>query len=197
MLKKSLLFVLLIALSLTAIVQLGGGAKIAAKAWLSQYLIEQAWSRTLLGEERVRPWPWADTWPVAELSVPSLGVQQVVLHGDSGRVLAFGPGMNDYVDGGLGLDFSILSGHRDTHFRFLKDLKLNDVFVITTADGKRSDYQIINTEVVNQNWLLPELEPSVENLMILATCYPFDTLTAGAEERFLVFAIPLKNRPVS
>ncbi|WP_231882596.1 hypothetical protein, partial [Oleiphilus sp. HI0061] len=75
MLKKSLLFVLLIALSLTAIVQLGGGAKIAAKAWLSQYLIEQAWSRTLLGEERVRPWPWADTWPVAELSVPSLGVQ--------------------------------------------------------------------------------------------------------------------------
>ena len=29
----------------------------------------------------MKPWPWADTWPVARLVVPSLGIDQIVLEG--------------------------------------------------------------------------------------------------------------------
>src|SRR5256884_6616698 len=50
--------------------QLGRGAWIQAKAWLAQSLIAHAWARTLSGERQAKPWPWADTWPVARLTVP-------------------------------------------------------------------------------------------------------------------------------
>ena len=45
--------------------QLSDGLWIQAKAWLARGLIAHAWSRTLQGEARAKPWPWADTWPVA------------------------------------------------------------------------------------------------------------------------------------
>jgi sortase A len=190
MLRKPLLALVVFALCVTAIVQLGGSAKIAAKAWLSQYLIEQAWSRTLLGEERVRPWPWADTWPVAELSVPGLDVQQVVLSGDNGSALAFGPGMREVIDSGLDLDLTILSGHRDTHFNFLKDISLHDTFLLKEADGLRRQYQVIDMKVVDEDWSLPSVNEDVGRVVILATCYPLNALLAGTNKRLLVFAVP-------
>jgi sortase A len=190
MLKKYVLAIVILTLTMTAFFQLGSGAKIASKAWLSQYLIAQAWSRTLLGEERVRPWLWADTWPVAELSVPSLDIQQVVLSGDSGSALAFGPGMREYVDAGLGLDLTILSGHRDTHFSFLKDIGLNDIFLLKGADGLQRQYQVIEMKVVDENWSLPSVNDDVKSVVILATCYPFDLLVAGTDKRLLIFAVP-------
>jgi hypothetical protein len=51
---------------------------------------------TLSGGETVKPWPWADTWPIARLSAPRHGVDLFVLAGATGRTLAFGPG---HVDG--------------------------------------------------------------------------------------------------
>lgn len=72
--------------------QSGRGAWIQAKAVLAQVLIAQAWSRTLNGEAKVKPWPWADTWPVAKLAVPRLGLEYYVLEGADGSAIAFGPG---------------------------------------------------------------------------------------------------------
>ena len=72
--------------------ELGHGAWIHAKAWLAQLLLQRAWERTLRGEAAAKPWPWADTWPVARLRVPAHGVDLIVLSGVSGRTLAFGPG---------------------------------------------------------------------------------------------------------
>lgn len=190
MLKKYILLPVILILTLIALTQLASAVRIASKAWLSEYLIEQAWSRTLLGEKKVRPWPWADTWPVAELQVPSLGLSQVVLSGESGAVLAFGPGMREYVDTGLDLEFTMVSGHRDTHFNFLKDIHVDDTFLFKGADGLLRQYKVIDTKVVDENWSLPAVNSAVESLMILATCYPFDQLISGAEKRLLVFAVP-------
>jgi len=72
--------------------QFGQGAWIEAKAWLAQALIGRAWAKTLAGHRNVKPWPWADTWPVARLSVPALGIERYVLAGTSGAAMAFGPG---------------------------------------------------------------------------------------------------------
>jgi sortase A len=68
--------------------QLGGGVYIHLKAQLSQVLLSRAWAETLTGAEQVRPWSWADTWPVARLRVPGLSIDQIVLAGSSGRSLA-------------------------------------------------------------------------------------------------------------
>ena len=75
----------------------GQGSYIHAKAKLAQSLIRGAWEKTLAGQKEVRPWPWADTWPVARLIVPRLKVDLFVLAGSSGRTMAFGPGLTLYA----------------------------------------------------------------------------------------------------
>ena len=75
--------------------QVGAGVWIYAKAALAQVLIKHAWDEALAGHKAMRPWPWADTYPVARLAVPALGVDEIVLAGASGRTLAFGPGHMD------------------------------------------------------------------------------------------------------
>lgn len=72
--------------------QLSEGAWIYAKAGLAQLLLQRAWSRALQGEADPKPWPWADTSPVARLRAPGSGVDMIVLSGAYGRTLAFGPG---------------------------------------------------------------------------------------------------------
>ena len=71
---------------------LAQSAYIPAKAWLAQDLMQRAWQRAGLGEDAARPWPWADTFPVARLLAESGHVDLIVLSGGSGRTLAFGPG---------------------------------------------------------------------------------------------------------
>ena len=69
---------------------LGQAGYIAAKAELAQYLMQRSWQQTLAGARAVKPWPWADTWPVARLTAAD--VDLFVLAGADGRALAFGPG---------------------------------------------------------------------------------------------------------
>ena len=64
--------------------QFGQGAWIYVKAQLAQYLLQHAWVRTINGEHNVKPWPWADTWPLARLYVPHYGVDLIALAGASG-----------------------------------------------------------------------------------------------------------------
>ena len=90
------------------------------KAELAQRLIERSWQATLDGNAQSRPWPWADTRPVAVLSIPAHGIRQLVLKGNSGRNLAFGPVFLDGTSNGRDM---VISGHRDTHFRFLRTCK--------------------------------------------------------------------------
>jgi sortase A len=70
----------------------GQGLWIPAKAALAQVLLERAFERSLATGRPVKPWPWADTWPVARISFPRLHRQVIVLDGASGQALAFGPG---------------------------------------------------------------------------------------------------------
>jgi len=59
--------------------QLGSALFIPAKAAVAQALLHRAWERTLAGEEQAKPWPWADTWPVARLRLPGVGADLIVL----------------------------------------------------------------------------------------------------------------------
>jgi sortase A len=71
--------------------QIVEGGWIHAKAALAKHLVSNAWSETLASGKTARPWPWADTWPVARLRFPSLKRDVPVLAGASGSTLAFGP----------------------------------------------------------------------------------------------------------
>jgi len=163
--------------------------KFYAKAWLADQLIDRAWQASLNGEYNVRPWPWADTWPVAELEVPRLNIRQIILSGDSGRILAFGPGLNEssILSGEHGL--SLISAHRDTHFSFLKDIKIGDQLTIRNTD-EISTYIVDELSVVDQrDFQVDEHIMKNQNRgLLLVTCYPFDALKSGGDLRFIAFA---------
>ena len=167
--------------------QAGQGLWIQAKAWLAQALITHAWSRTLEGESQAKPWPWADTWPVARLSVPRLGVERYVLAGTHGATLAFGPGhASDTVLPGEAGN-SLIGGHRDTHLAFLGDLRPGDEIVIERRDGVRVRYRVGAAHVVDRRdiWIASQQGPA---RLTLVTCYPLDAWRAGGDQRYAVIA---------
>jgi len=165
-------------------------AWIPAKAALGQQLLNHAWQQVLAGDEQARPWPWADTSPVAVLEVPQLGVRQLVLSGASGRNLAWGPIWQSPGSAEHASDV-ILSGHRDTHFQFLKDLKHGDELVLSGQHGTRR-YQVQYHEIINADQTEMLIEPGLDRLT-LVTCYPFDALQAGGPLRYVVTAVPVQS----
>src|SRR5829696_134906 len=103
------------------LVLFGQGLWLQAKAVLGQILLERAFAKTLATGQDVKPWPWADTWPVARVEAPRLGKSAIVLHGSSGQALAFGPGHIEGTPQPGEPGTAVLSAHRDTHFAFLPE----------------------------------------------------------------------------
>ncbi len=183
--------------------QLGAAGYIHAKAWLAQELLSRAWADTLAGTvaesagddgadggaggELHKPWPWADTGPVARLRVPDLGVDQIVLAGASGRTLAFGPGHLDQTAAPGAAGHSVISGHRDTHFAFLRDLTPAMKLQVQRSDGGWRSYQVRGSEVIDSR--RARLSLAVDRpALTLVTCWPFDTADTGGPLRYAVFA---------
>ena len=167
--------------------QVGEGVWIHAKAWVAQALIARAWSRTLAGEVRVKPWPWADTWPVARLSVPHLGVERYVLAGTHGAALAFGPGHAEGTATPGASGNSMIGGHRDTHLAFLAKLRPGDRIDIERADGGRVTYRVGAASVLDRREVSVASQEGPTRLT-LVTCYPFDAWRAGGTQRYVLIA---------
>lgn len=164
---------------------------IPVKAELAQWLIEHSWQASLTGDPSARPWPWADTRPVAVLSVPAHGIRQLVLEGNSGRNLAFGP---VFTGSTLNQRDWVISGHRDTHFRFLEFLQKGDLLQVRT--GRHSNwFEVRALDIVDSRFEELVIEPGMARVS-LVTCYPFDSLDTGGPLRFVVTALPVEM-PVS
>ena len=131
--------------------------------------------------------------------MPRLGVEQLVLAGDSGNVLAFAPG---YTRSSVSLGepgITLFSGHRDTHFNFLKDLVAGDELLIQGPTGTYV-YQVELAHVVDQTeFFVPRSGTFLTSLpsnqalqyeksqLLLVTCYPFDAMEQS-DYRYLVLA---------
>ena len=149
---------------------------IPAKAAVAQVLLERAWARAEAGESAPKPWPWADIAPVAKLDVPRLHQHTIVLEGTSGAALAFGPGhmQNSAPIGASGT--AIIAAHRDTQFRFLRDLESGDRVIAATSDGRRTTFRVVATRIVraDASGLDPAYAGPAGARLALVTCYPFD-----------------------
>ena len=111
-----------------------------------------------------------------------------VLAGASDRNLAWGPAhvAGTAPPGSTGN--SVLAGHRDTHFAFLEDLGVGDVLWLETPNGAIRRYQVKGAAVVHQSDV-SALEPAVEPILTLITCFPFDATLPGGPLRFVVQAV--------
>ena len=165
--------------------QTGTGVWIYVKARLAQVLLQQAWASTLNGNTPARPWPWADTWPVARLVVPSQHIDQIVLEGAYGRTLAFGPGHVESSAPFERPETIILTGHRDTHFRFLERLQPGDVVALQDRQGQWIHFTVQDRQVVDSQIASIYIDAE-DTQLVLVTCYPFDAIAPGGPLRYVV-----------
>ncbi len=163
---------------------LGDGFWLYSKAQVGQILLSRAWAKTLEDGRDHKPWPWADHWPVARLISEEHNIEQIVLAGDSGSVLAFAPGMNLQAAKPGEAGTVLISGHRDTHFRFLQNIKPGAELTLQTQGGAYS-YRIEGTRIVDSR--TTRIDPTLgPDQLVLVTCYPFDAIEAGGPMRFVV-----------
>ena len=162
------------------------GFWIPAKATLAQILLQRAWTLSLETKKPVKPWPWADSWPIGRLRQYRLGVDLIILEGASGEALAFGPGRLEGSGRPGGENHSIFAGHRDTSFAFLKEVQRGDKLRIESLSGQDT-YTIESTKIIPAAELY--LDKERPHTLSLITCYPFETILPQTQLRYLVTAI--------
>ncbi len=166
-----------------------------AKAFAAQVLLQQAWQASDHGREHITPWPSADMAPIAALSFPASGKEWIVLDNDSGQALAFGPGWNpaSTPPGQRGL--VVISAHRDTQFRLLRNLKPGANITLASR-GHQRFYHVVDTRIVDSRGTRIAVARGPDALL-LVTCYPFDAITAGGPLRYVVRAEPVGGMSVA
>jgi sortase A len=185
-------------ISLVAIAGLmlvGKGFYLKTKAEVSQVLLKRSFEAQLHGETNVKPWPWADFSTEAEITAPRIGKTAIVLSGASGEALAFGPARlaNTPAPGELGT--SVIAAHRDTHFRWLKDVRPGDLLVITRKDGTNLTFRAGPGRIARWDESGINADAPGRNLA-LATCWPFDAIEQGPL-RYIVQAELVSDAPQS
>ncbi len=179
-------FITPLLLTLIGLLLLGQGAYIHAKALLAQVLLERAFDATIATGHPTKPWSWADTWPVARIEVKRIGASAIVLSGSSGQALAFGPGHVELTPDAGERGVAVYSAHRDTHFRFLRNVAIGDEIDVTRSDGRMFRYRADSSSVVRFD--ASDIDPLADGYgLVLSTCWPFDALTSGPE-RYLLHA---------
>ena len=157
------------------------------KAFIGQKMLLSAWERALETGEPQKSWKWADFQPIAKLSVEHLGVSLVALDQASGEALAWGPGLLNY-ENKIGVNgTAFIVGHRDSHMRFLKDLKVGENLTLELSNGVQQTYQAIRSDIVDsRTWTTP-IDPTSTISIALVTCWPFDETQSGPE-RYILYA---------
>jgi sortase A len=114
--------------------------------------------------------------PVAECGTPK------VLRAAAGHIHGTAlPGMQGNV---------VLAAHRDTYFRPVKDVRINDDIVLRTSRGT-FHYRVASSEIVSPRDIRV-LRRTADPELTLITCYPF-TYFGPAPKRFIVHAKQVKG----
>jgi sortase A len=79
-----------------------------------------------------------------------------------------------------------IAGHRDTFFRPLEKVRVNDV-VVLTAHGTEYRYRVVFSQVVSPSDV-GVLDPTGDDMLTLVTCHPF-YFVGPAPNRFIVRAV--------
>jgi LPXTG-site transpeptidase (sortase) family protein len=122
---------------------------------------------------------------LGRISVKRLGVSVIVMEGLTPKILRRGVGHvpGTALPGEIGN--VALAGHRDTFFRPLEGIKLDDEILITTT-ASTARYRVDSVKVVDLNDV-EVLAPATTSTLTLITCYPF-YFVGLAPRRFIVHA---------
>jgi len=125
--------------------------------------------------------------PVARLLVPRLDLDEVIVEGVGDVELYAGPGhmIGSALPGERGN--SVVSAHRDRHFRSLGEVVVGDT-IRTESDAGDVVWTVMRVRVVSAN--TPVLRSSRTPLLTLTTCWPIRYF-GSAPDRLIVEAVPI------
>jgi len=123
--------------------------------------------------------------PLAELSIPRIGLSAVVLHGTDAHTLRLGLGHIDNTPLPGEAGNVAIAGHRDSFFRPLRNVQVGDDILLETPE-ERVHYRVSAFRVVNSHDVAV-VGPTREDALTLVTCYPF-WFIGEAPDRFVVRA---------
>jgi sortase A len=158
------------------------------------YIVQWLGRERLKATPSMKTFPWTSSTvqpsvtlgtPLAELSIPSVGLSAVVLQGSDDHTLRLGLGHIETTPqpgqhGNVGI-----AGHRDTFFRPLRNVQVGDDIWLDTPE-ERVRYRVSSLRVVNSADV-DVIGPTRDATLTLVTCYPFHFI-GQAPDRFIVRA---------
>lgn len=88
-------------------------------------------------------------------------------------------------------DNCVISGHRDTVFRKIGDLKIGDELIVQTSAGTFT-YEVNGTRIVHEDDKTV-IVPMDHAVLTMTTCYPFNFI-GNATQRYIVSAALVKSK---
>ena len=128
---------------------------------------------------------------MGRMEIPRLGISVAVAEGTQGATLRRAAG---HIPGTAmpGRSGNIgIAGHRDTLFRPLRNIRQDDVIMLTTLQGEYR-YRVVSTKIVSPSDVAV-LNPDGHEILTLVTCHPF-YLVGPSPNRFIVRAERVTGR---
>lgn len=127
---------------------------------------------------------------IARISDDARGIALYVMPDASLDALADGPGLFAGVaPGDPGL--SVLAGHRETHFSFLRELAVGDRLTVQGIDGASTAFEVTDARVVDGSTVAVgggDAPADAPPQLMLVTCWPFDSVAIGPERYVVTLA---------
>lgn len=131
-------------------------------------------------------------WPkygeqYGELRCERIQLDTPVYFGDNNDILREGAGqyIGTFLPGYNRL--ILLAGHNTTCFKPLQNVEQGDVFTFTTNYGVYQ-YKVTETRIADHNDTTAYDLLMEEEMLVMYTCYPFETLAGTKTDRFFVYA---------
>jgi sortase A len=136
------------------------------------------------------PPPVGDPLLLGRIEIPRIGLSAMIRDGDNDATLTVAVGRIPGTARPGERGNMALAGHRDTFFRALRHVRVDDVIHVRVP-GRRYDYRVESTEVVGPREIRV-LDPTPEAVLTLVTCHPFGYV-GNAPDRFIVRASRLPD----
>ncbi|HEY8803825.1 MAG TPA: class D sortase [Clostridium sp.] len=128
---------------------------------------------------------------IGSLTIPVLKQKLPVVQGTGANDLKKGVGhfSQSVLPGEK--DNCVFSGHRDTVFSKIGNLKIGDQLIVQTSAGIFT-YEVNGTRIVHQDDKTV-IVPTTNAILTLTTCYPFNFI-GSAPDRYIVSAALIKSK---
>lgn len=128
---------------------------------------------------------------IGSLTIPALEQELPIIQGTGEKELKEGVGhfILSVLPGEE--DNCVFSGHRETAFRKLGNLKTGDLLIVQTSAGIFT-YEVNGTRIVDEDDKTV-IVPADHAVLTLTTCYPFQ-FVGSAPERYIVTADLLESK---